>query len=220
MPGYNVRAVPLPDAERDRNLDMLRFISEETERRGLHFQLGLWTHAYKWTDSPHANYLIEGLTPETQASYCRDALRTVLQACPSIRGVTIRTHGESGVPKANMVFGKKSSTASPSVDGVLGLTCTPKAWTGNDRRGTGHRYAGDVSPKFWAEHIGLPYMQGAIRPLGNAAGGGARHTDPALSTGSRSFMRYGYGDLLIENRRYGVVHRIWPGTQRMLLWGT
>ena len=40
-----------------------------------------------------------------------------------------------------------------------------------------------------------------------------------LSAGSRSFLRYGYGDLLREDRKWGVLHRIWPGTQRLLLWG-
>ena len=40
-----------------------------------------------------------------------------------------------------------------------------------------------------------------------------------LSAGSRSFLRYGYGDLLREDRRWGVLHRIWPGTQRLLIWG-
>jgi hypothetical protein len=48
VPGYDVRAVPLPDAERDLNLAMLKFISDETAKRGLQFQLGIWTHAYKW----------------------------------------------------------------------------------------------------------------------------------------------------------------------------
>ena len=33
------------------------------------------------------------------------------------------------------------------------------------------------------------------------------------------FTRYGIGDLLKENRPYKVIHRIWPGTQRLLLWG-
>ena len=37
-------------------------------RAGSHFQLGLWTHAYQWVDSPNANYTIEGLTPENHAS--------------------------------------------------------------------------------------------------------------------------------------------------------
>ena len=75
-----------------------------------------------------------------------------------------------------------------------------------------------VSPKFWAEHMGMPYHQADIRdqevPHGKTATGLM-----ALSAGSRSFTRYGYADLLREDRRYGVLHRIWPGTQRLLLWG-
>ena len=45
VPGYKVRAVPLSDAERDRNLEMLKFITEETKAHGLQCQMGLWTHA-------------------------------------------------------------------------------------------------------------------------------------------------------------------------------
>ena len=76
-----------------------------------------------------------------------------------------------------------------------------------------------MSPKFWAEHMGLPYMQGAIRqqemPPRNAGTAGFF----SRSSGSRSFLRYGYGDLYAEDRRYKILHRIWPGTQRLLLWG-
>jgi hypothetical protein len=57
VPGYEVRATGLPDEERDRNYASLKFIAEETARRGLDFQLGLWTHAYRY-DSPRVNYLI------------------------------------------------------------------------------------------------------------------------------------------------------------------
>ena len=32
-------------------------------------------------------------------------------------------------------------------------------------------------------------------------------------------MRYSYGDLFDERRKYSVMFRIWPGTQRLLLWG-
>jgi hypothetical protein len=39
------------------------------------------------------------------------------------------------------------------------------------------------------------------------------------SSGSRSFLRYGYGDLLREDRKWGVITRVWPGTQRLLIWG-
>jgi len=220
VPGYAVRAVPLPDAERDRNLEMLRFISDETAKRGLQFQLGLWTHAYRWTNSPQANYTIAGLTPDTQAPYCRDALRQLLIACPSISGITIRTHGESGVPEGNTAIWKTI------FDGIVDCGRTVRMdlhAKGLDQEiidvalGTGLPV--EVSPKFWAEHMGLPYMQGAIRPQ-EMPPPEARDTGFfARSTGSRRFTRYGYADLLKENRRYGVVHRIWPGTQRMLLWG-
>ena len=164
MPGYDVRAVPLPDAERDLNLEMLKFISDETARRGLHFQLGIWTHAFQWTDSPDANYTIEGLTPETQAPYCRDALRALLEACPDISGVTLRIHGESGVPEGSYDFWKTI------FDGVA--QCGRKVEIDMHAKGMdqpiidaalGTGMPVNISPKFWAEHMGLPYMQGAIR---------------------------------------------------------
>jgi hypothetical protein len=219
VPGYNVRAVPLPDAERDLNLEMLRFISDETARRGLHFQLGIWTHAFKWANSPNVNYTIDGLTPETQGAYCRDALRTLLTQCPNINGVTIRTHGESGVAEGNTEIWKTI------FDGVA--QCGRKVEIDLHAKGMdqsiieaalGTNQPVVISPKFWAEHMGLPYMQGAIRqqemPRNNHDTGFF-----SRSSGSRSFLRYGYGDLLAEDRRYGVLHRIWPGTQRLLLWG-
>jgi hypothetical protein len=219
VPGYDVRAVPLPDAERDLNLAMLKFISDETAKRGLHFQLGLWTHAYRWTNSPDANYTITGLTPETQGPYCRDALRELLTQCPNISGVTIRTHGESGVPEGNTKIWKTI------FDGVA--QCGRKVQIDLHAKGidsdiidaalaTGMPVT--ISPKFWAEHMGLPYMQGAIRPLEMPRN---NHNTGffSRSSGLRSFLRYGYGDLLKETRRYGVLHRLWPGTQRLLLWG-
>jgi hypothetical protein len=220
VPGYNVRAVPLPDAERDRNLAMLKFISDETARRGLHFQLGIWTHAYQWTKSPDANYTIEGLTPETQAPYCRDALRALLAACPAISGVTFRVHGESGVPEGSYNLWKTI------FDGVA--QCGRRVEIDMHAKGMdqpmidvalGSGMPVNISPKFWAEHMGLPYMQGAIRPQEMPARNSQNAGFFSRSSGSRSFLRYGYGDLLAEDRRYGILHRIWPGTQRLLLWG-
>ncbi len=219
VPGYNVRAVPLPDAERDSNLEMLRFASDEAARRGIQFQLGIWTHAYQWTNSPRANYTIEGLTPETQGPYSREALRLLLTKCPNITGVTIRTHGESGVAEGNTGIWKIV------FDGVA--QCGRKVEIDLHAKGMDQGIIDaalatgmpvNISPKFWAEHMGLPYMQGAIRQMEMPP----RRADSgffARSSGSRSFLRYGYGDLLAENRKHGVLHRIWPGTQRVLLWG-
>src|SRR5207302_1116125 len=100
-PGYNVRVTPLSNAERDKNLDMLKFITEETANRGLDCQIGIWTHAYQWVDSPRSDHHVEGLTPETHAPYCRDALALLLKSCPAIQGLTFRVHGESGIPEGS-----------------------------------------------------------------------------------------------------------------------
>jgi hypothetical protein len=219
VPGYGVRATNLPDAERDRNLETLRFVSDEAALRGLEFQLGLWTHAYEWTNSPEANHVITGLTPQTQGPYSRDALALVLKECPGISGVTFRIHGESGVPEGSYDLWKIIFDGCAREGGRLRIDMHAKGMT-NEMIGvaldSGSEFT--ISPKFWAEHMGLPYHQAGIRqtemPV-RARGAGAF----AASNGARSFLRYGYGDLLTEKSRYGIVHRIWPGTQRLLLWG-
>jgi hypothetical protein len=219
VPGYDVRATNLDDAERDRNLEMLRFVGDEAARRGLHFQLGLWTHAYEWTDSPDANHRIEGLRPENHAAYCRDALAALLKECPSIAGVTLRTHGESGISERSYDFWKTVFDGVRLAGRPVEIDLHAKGLdsrTIETARATGQPVV--VSPKFWAEHMGLPYHQAWIRPLELPH----RETGEGLfanSAGSRSFLRYGYGDLLAEDRAYGVLHRLWPGTQRHLIWG-
>jgi hypothetical protein len=76
-----------------------------------------------------------------------------------------------------------------------------------------------ISPKYWAEHLGLPYHQADIREQERPRTGKEATGLMKLSAGSRSFLRYGYGDLLREDRKWGVLHRIWSGTQRLLIWG-
>ena len=219
VPGYHVRVPELPVAERDRNLAMLKFISEQTVARGLEFQLGIWMHGYEWANSPRANYTIEGLTKETQAPYCRDALRLLLQTCPAISGVTIRTHGESGVEEGSYDFWKTV------FEGVAG--CGRKVEIDLHTKGLDQtmldvavatRQPIRVSPKFWAEHLGMPYHQADIRGI-EAKAGEQFNGLLKISQGSRNFLRYGYGDLLSEDRKWSVSHRVWPGSQRLLLWG-
>jgi hypothetical protein len=229
VPGFDVRAVGLPDAERDENLAQLRFISEAAVQRGLDFQLGLWTHAYQWTASPQANYTIAGLNDDNHAAYCREALSQLLADCPAIGGVTIRTHGESGVPEGSYEFWETIFKGAAGAGRKVEIDLHAK---GIDQRmiegalATGMPI--NVSPKFWAEHTGLPYHQASIRAtemptageIGKNLGAGkASESLFALSNGERRFMRYSYGDLLREDRGYGIFFRMWPGTQRLLLWG-
>lgn len=220
IPGYDVRAVPLPDSERDKNLEMLQFIGNETVKRGLQFHLGLWTHAYKWTNSPHANYVIEGLNNDNHASYCRDALTALLKAVPTINGITLRIHGESGIAEGSYDFWKALFDGVTRCGRGVEIDLHAK---GIDQQMIDNALASGmpvtVAPKFWAEHMGRGYMQGAIRPLEMPPRQEQDKGFFAKSSGSRRFLRYGYGDLLAQNRRYGVLQRIWPGTQRLLLWG-
>ena len=220
VPGYNVRVPQLKDSERDHNLEMLKFISEQTVARGLQFQLGLWMHGYEWLNSPNPNYTIEGITKETHATYCRDAVRELLKACPAISGITFRVHGESGVNEGSYNFWKTI------FDGVA--TCGRKVEIDMHAKGMDQTMIDSavatgmpiiISPKYWAEHMGMPYHQADIRAMEIPKPGKVSTGLMNLSAGSRSFIRYGYGDLLKENRPYGVLHRIWPGTQRLLLWG-
>jgi hypothetical protein len=219
VPGYHVRATNLSEAERDRNMEMLRFISDEAALRGLDFQLGLWTHAYTWTNSPTANHNIEGLTPQTQATYSRDALALLLQQCPGITGVTFRIHGESGVPEGSYDLWRTVFDGCVRSGRPVGIDMHAKGMdqaTIDVALGTGLPIT--ISPKFSSEHMGLPYHQAAIRAKEMPTR--SQGTGPyAQSEGARSFLRYSYGDLLTEDRRYGIVHRVWPGTQRLLLWG-
>ena len=220
VPGYDVRAAGLPDAERDRNLDMLRFISREAVAHGLDFQLGIWTHGYVWDESPDASFTIAGLTPAIQAAYCRDALTEVLRACPDITGVTVRTHYESGVREGNYAFWKTIFDGVPRAGRTIEIELHTK---GLDRRLIDAALATGMpvrlSAKYWAEHIGLPYHQTAIRALE------LPRTDPgldpfsALSFGARQHTRYGYADFLEDDRPYGMMFRVFPGTHKFLLWG-
>ncbi|MBV9897508.1 MAG: hypothetical protein JO020_25400 [Chloroflexi bacterium] len=225
VPGYHVRARGLSEVDRERNLEMLRFASDEAAARGLHFQLGIWTQAYEWVDSPRANYVIDGLTPENHAVYCRDAVCAVLQACPSIAGVTFRVHGESGVPEGNYDFWREVFRGVSSCGRRVELDLHPKG-VGPEMIDVGLETGLPVtlSPKFTAEHMGLPGHQVAIREL-ERSGDRNRESDAFVaqlmnqSGADLRYTRYGNADFLREDRRYGLFYRMWPGTQRLLLWG-
>src|SRR4051812_16676454 len=221
VPGYKVRAVPLSESERDRNLETLKFITDETKAHGLQCQMGLWTHAYQWTDSPHSDHHIEGLSSANHAAYSRDALALLLKHCPAIEGITLRVHGESGIPEGSYEFWQTLFEAVTKSGRKVEVDMHAK---GLDARmidiavNTGMPIK--VSPKFWAEHLGLGYHQAAIREVEMPRKEDATESVFKLSNGARRFLRYGYGDLFQQGRKYDVLFRIWPGTQKTLLWAT
>ncbi len=187
---------PLSTAEREKNLETLRFVAAETAARGLQFQLGIWTHAYQWTDSPNAYHRIEGLTPDNHARYCRDALAVILRECPQIQGLTMRVHGESGIPE-----GSYNLLAVPS----LKHRCK-EASRGARSRSIMQRCKGvdekmidiaalatgmpvKLGAKYSAEHQSLGYQQADIRSLEIPHGTLSKSNESLFrfSSGSRSF---------------------------------
>jgi hypothetical protein len=225
VPGYEqVRVEPdLQPGERQRNFEALQFIAAETARRGLEFQLGIWTHAYQWTDSPNSDHRIVGLTPQTHATYCRDALGMLLKACPQITGLTMRIHGESGIPEGSYSFWKtlwEAVSAARTPEGkprVVELDLHAKGLDPETiaiARATGMPVKGGA--KFWAEHCGLGYHQADIRATEYPRPGVTGTF--AVSNGARNFTRYGYGDFYQKDLGIELLYRVWPGTQRHLLW--
>ncbi len=219
LPNYSQVRVdpPLQPGERRRNLETLQFIAAETARRGLHFQLGIWTHAYEWTDSPHSDHHILGLTPETHAAYCRDALAALLKACPQISGLTLRIHGESGIPEGSYPFWQTLFEAIPAAGRPIEIDMHAKGLNQtmiDMALKTGMPVK--ASCKFWAEHQGLGYHQADIRETEYPRKGVTGTF--AVSSGERNFTRYGYGDFYGQHQ-IEIIYRVWPGTQRHLLSG-
>lgn len=220
VPGYNVRALNLPDEERDRNFEMLQFISSQAVAHGIDFHLGIWTHGYHWGPASQPNYTIDGVNPDNHTAYSRDALTALLKACPDISGITLRTHGESGVREGSYAFWSTVFSGLPASGRMVNLDLHTK---GLDQNLIGAALKTGMpvtlSPKYWAEHMGLPHQQTAIRELEMPHPESDEKDFFSLSSGSRSFTRYGYADFLREDRPYNVVFRIWPGSHRLLLWG-
>lgn len=212
VPGYRVTVPGLPTNEPERNLEMLKWIGSEAVRRGLHFQLSLWSQTYKWIDSPKANYVIEGLNDDNHARYCRDALKMLIKECPAISGITLRAHSESGIGDGSYDFWKVVFSGIGDCGRRMELDLHSK---GIEQRhiqmalDTGQPVR--VSTKYTAEHMGLPGHQIAIRDL--------ERTQPSSTPQERAFTRYGYADYLAEDRPYGTYFRLWPGKDRVVLWG-
>ncbi len=232
VPGYDVRVTQLAEAdgtvlsqprtlseaERKKNFDALRFIAAQTAARGLQFQLGIWTHAYQWTDSPHAYHHIEGLTPDTHAAYCRDALALILKECPEIQGLTMRVHGESGIPEGSYDFWKTLFEAIKGCGRTVEIDMHAK---GVDEKMIDIAVATGMpvklGAKYSAEHQSLGYQQADIRSLEIPKAEHEGEGPFTLSSGSRSFTRYGYADFFKAGSKYKLWFRLWPGTQRHLL---
>ena len=196
-----VRAKGLTEAERARNLEMLRFISSLARRRGLSFTLGIWQQI-AWegkNQGSRQESMVTGLTRKNMESYTYHALLNLLRECPDIETVQLRINHESGIDYdeqtefyKNAVFRAIKDCGRPVMlearnVGLLRETLQAALDMGLPTR---------VSHKYWGEHMVFPYHP------------------------TRIMWTYSYGDWLKYPQRYQNIYQVWSlGSHRVLLWG-
>ncbi|MFC8521467.1 MULTISPECIES: hypothetical protein [Micrococcaceae] len=223
VPGFEVRAQGVSSGERDRNLETLAFIAKETRRRGMSFNLGLWNHAYDFGHDSMHWYPILGISRDTHARYSAAALARLLELIPEIDGLTFRVHHEGGIHEEghelfwDQVFDAVSKAGRPMEVDMHAKGVDEALMTAVDKP----NIRATISAKYWAEHMGLPYHQASIREmeLKQFNWPGKDKSVTGVTDGERRFTRYGYADFLSEDRSIDVIFRMWPGTQKLLLWG-
>ena len=202
-----VRARHLLEGDQDRNLEMLRSISDLASDYGIDFTFAIWMQCGWLRELGHVPGLselqVDGLS-EYPKEYCAAALRQLLVACPNIRCVQFRVNSECGISEDRQtdffaaqframrncgrrmrvdlrLKGLRNSTIEAALSEELDVT---------------------ISTKHWQEHMGLPYHPAIV------------------DRNYRNDSRYGYGDILTTPRSYEVLYRLWTvGSHRLLLWG-
>jgi len=190
-----VRVPGLSTAERERNLEMLRYISQTAADHGIDFTLGIWEHNVQRWMKP----TVEGLTPENIGPYSYAALKKVLAECPAIRSVQLRTNEESGIPNNQQVEFYRDYIFRAIREAGRRVTLDLRAWLLAGKMLEAATAAGvplRVSSKYWAEDLCRPYQ-------------------PA-----ETFPNYSYMNLLEKPRPYDFFWEVWAlGSHRLLLWG-
>ena len=140
-----------------------------------------------------------------------------MKACPQITGLTLRIHGESGIPEGSYPFWQTLFEAISTSGRTIEIDMHAKGLNQTMidlARKTGMPVR--AGAKFWAEHLGLGYHQADIRAAEYPREGVTGTF--AVSSGARNFTRYGYGDFYGQRDEITLLYRVWPGTQRHLLW--
>ena len=194
-----IRARNLSAPQRERNLEMLQYISQAAADRGIDFTLGVWEHDIQHQRNPPMKPMTEGLTRENIGPYSYAALKKILQLCPAIRSVQMRTNSESGIPNdqqvdfyKNYVFRAIHDAGRPVLLDLRGWVVAGGMVKAAEEIGVPVR----LSTKYWAEDLGRPYQ-------------------PA-----ETYPNYSYLNFLEKPRRYGFYWELWGlGSNRLLLWG-
>jgi hypothetical protein len=195
-----IHARQLSAGQRQKNLEMLQYISQAATDHGIDFTLGIWEQNIQSYRKPPMVPMTEGLTRENIGPYTYAALKKVLQLCPNIRSVQMRTNNESGIPNDDQVdfYGKY---VFPAIrDAGRPVTLDLRGWGmagGMLKISESAGITARLSSKYWAEDIGRPYQ-------------------PA-----ETYPGYSYLNFLTKRRNYQFYWELWAlGSNRLLLWGS
>jgi hypothetical protein len=196
-----VKVKGLSDEQREKNLEMLRFITSLAQQRGLNFTLSVWQQI-AWGVGTHTRTqesMVSGYNEENMTEYTYLALKKLLRECPGITGLQLRLNYKSGVTYEDQpaffreaVFRAAREAGRPiQIEvrdiGLLRETLDSALATGLPVR---------VSHKYWGEHMVFPYHP------------------------TRFIWTYTYGDWLKYPREADQIYQVWSlGSHRVLQWG-
>ena len=190
-----VRAPGLTSAQRDRNLQMLQYISQDAADHGVEFTLGICQQNV-W---PTQKATVAGITEKNLGPYTYAAIKKVLQLCPAIRSVQIRVNDESGITPDHQVNFYNTYFFPGIRDSGRRVTLDLRSWILAPGMMEAVTEAGlplRVSAKYWAEFLGRPYQ-------------------PAETWPNCSYL-----NMLQRPEPFSFYWELWGlGSHRLLLWG-
>ena len=194
-----IHAAHLSAAQRQQNLEMLQFISKTASEHGIDFTLGLWEQNIQDYRKPPMIPMTVGLTKSNIGPYTYAALKKVLQLCPSIKSVQMRTNNESGIHNEDQTefYGKYVFPAIRDAGRPVILDLRGWGMAGGMLKIAAEaNVPARLSSKYWAEDLGRPYQ-------------------PA-----ETYPGYSYLNFLTKKRSYQFYWEIWGlGADRLTVWG-
>jgi hypothetical protein len=190
-----IRVPGLTAEQRNKNIETLRYISQAAADHGIDFTLGIWEHNIQTRMTPTT----EGITRENIGPYSHAALKKVLELCPAIRSVQMRTNEESGISSEDRVAFYRDFIYTAIRDAGRPVYLDLRAWAVAKDMIDAAEQVGvplRVSTKYWAEDVGRPYQ-------------------PA-----ETYPGYSYLNFLEKPHSYQFYWELWGlGSHRLLLWG-
>lgn len=196
-----VYAIDADDKQIERNSKMLRFITEQAEKRGITFILGIW-QVRAWP--PHKDWkgqpgTVVGLNDNNIIDYTYKGIKKILKEFRGIKGIQLRMNIESGIaPEKQTEFFKNTffkaiqESERPIILDFRGWLVKKETLEAAVSMCPNIR----LSVKYWAEFLGAPYQPAKISP------------------------GYSYSDFLQQPLRYDFLWQVWSlGNPRLLLWG-